>query len=181
LTEFKLGKAGGLDLSAAPSAVVCAALMAVGLSAAGVFLLRLPVLEAVIGGLAATYLHYDSELFHQMGHARAARKVGYPMTGLRYWAIFSASVYPPDEPELPAEVHIRRALGGPLYSAIMTAFAGVPLYLMNVLGLASGVVWYVFLFFALDNLLFFTLGSFLPLGFTDGSTLLYWWPKRNKK
>ncbi len=34
------------------------------------------------------------------------------------------------------------------------------------------------LFFALENGLVFTLGAFLPLGFTDGSTLLTWWPRR---
>jgi hypothetical protein len=33
-------------------------------------------------------------------------------------------------------------------------------------------------FFFLDNLLIFTLGVFVPLGFTDGSTLLRWWGKR---
>jgi hypothetical protein len=30
----------------------------------------------------------------------------------------------------------------------------------------------------LDNLLVFTLGAFLPLGFTDGSTILRWWRRR---
>jgi hypothetical protein len=63
----------------------------------------------------------------------------------------------------------------------MTVFAGLLLYIIRSMDLGEGVVWYVFVFFALDNLLFFTLGAFLPLGFTDGSTLLYWWPKRGKK
>jgi hypothetical protein len=46
------------------------------------------------------------------------------------------------------------------------------------LSAAGGVAFYVAAFFALDNLLVFTLGAFLPLGFTDGSTLLYWLPRR---
>ncbi len=29
----------------------------------------------------------------------------------------------------------------------------------------------------IDNLFIFTIGSLLPLGFTDGSTLLHWWGK----
>jgi hypothetical protein len=39
------------------------------------------------------------------------------------------------------------------------------------------VYWWVALFFFLDNLLVLTLGAFVPLGFTDGSTLLRWWGK----
>lgn len=99
------------------------------------------------------------------------------MLGVRFWTIFGASIYPPDEPELPAEVHIQRALGGPISSAIMTMVVGLLAFFSRE---AGGVIWYVFVFDWLDNLLVFTLGSFLPLGFTDGSTLLRWWPKRNK-
>jgi hypothetical protein len=33
-------------------------------------------------------------------------------------------------------------------------------------------------FFFLENLFVFTLAAFLPLGFTDGSTLLEWRGKR---
>ena len=43
---------------------------------------------------------------------------------------------------------------------------------------AGGVAWWVAVFFFLDNLLVMTLGAFLPLGFTDGDTLLAWWGKR---
>jgi hypothetical protein len=177
MNDFKLGKVGALDVTAGPSALVCAILMVIALSAVGIFVLKFQILEAVIGGIAATALHYDAELFHQQGHARAALKAGYPMLGIRYWTIFASSIYPSDEPELPAEVHIRRALGGPLNSAIMTAFAGLLVYLTYDPG---GLVWSVFMFFSLDNLLVFTLGSLLPLGFTDGSTLLHWLPRRGK-
>ena len=43
---------------------------------------------------------------------------------------------------------------------------------------AAGTLWWLGLFFLFDNLLVFTLGALLPLGFTDGSTLLHW---RNKE
>lgn len=177
MRPIHLGKVGNLELTAEASALASAVLMASALALAGFFGLHLPLPEAIIGGLAATFLHFDSELYHQQGHARAARKAGHPMTGVRFWGPLAASVYPADEPELPAEVHIRRALGGPTNSAIMTGFAALLVYLTSDLG---GVVWYVFVFFALDNLLVFTLGSFLPLGFTDGSTLLKWWPRRGQ-
>jgi hypothetical protein len=42
----------------------------------------------------------------------------------------------------------------------------------------GSALWWVGVFFFLDNLIVFTLGALLPLGFTDGSTLLYWWGKR---
>lgn len=181
MRDIKLGKSGPLDVTAAQSAVVCAVLMAAGLSAGAYYLIHLPIISAIAGGITATVLHYDSELFHQQGHASAANRAGYPMIGMRYWTIFSTSIYPPDEPELPAEIHIRRALGGPFYSLIMTVFAGLVLAFTYSNTGPSGLVFDVFLFFFLDNLLFFTLGAFLPLGFTDGSTLLHWWPKRDKQ
>jgi hypothetical protein len=180
MKEIKLGKSGDLDQSATLSAVICLTLMAAALAVAGIYLLKLTVFEGIVGGITVTFLHFDSELFHQQGHASAARKAGYPMIGIRYWAILGTSIYPPDEPELPAEVHIQRALGGPRNSALMAAVAAVAAYVAYSSG-GLGLIFYVFLFFCLDNLLFFTLGAFLPLGFTDGSTLLRWWPKRSKQ
>jgi hypothetical protein len=178
MQDVKLGKSGPLEISAAPSAVVCAILLAAALAAVAYFLLHLSIFESVAGGLVATFFHYDAELWHQHGHASAASQAGYPMTGIRLWTIFSQSIYPPDEPELPAETHIKRALGGPRYSLIMTAGAALMAGLVYSISGPTDWIFYIFLFFFLDNLLFFTLGSFLPLGFTDGSTLLHWWPRR---
>ncbi|MFQ5436102.1 MAG: hypothetical protein ACE5FD_14615, partial [Anaerolineae bacterium] len=83
-----------------------------------------------------------------------------------------------DEPELPAHIHLRRALGGPAASALLTLLAGL---LALALRGAPGLRWPLAAFLFLDNLLVFTLGAFLPLGFTDGSTLLHYWPQRNDK
>lgn len=99
------------------------------------------------------------------------------MMGIRFgsFGLLAASQYPLDEPELPAVIHIRRALGGPIGSLIASLLAGgIALLLRN----TGGVPWWVTLFFFLDNFVVFTLGSLLPLGFTDGSTLLVWWGKR---
>jgi len=181
MKEIKLGKSGDLDQTMTISAVICLTLMAAGLALAAIYLLQLTVLEGIVFGVVVTFLHFDSELFHQQGHAAAARKAGYPMIGIRYWAIFGASIYPPDEPELPAEIHIQRALGGPRNSAMMTAVAAIAVYFAWTMTGFGGLIFDVFVFWGLDNLLFFTLGSFLPLGFTDGSTLMRWWPKRSKQ
>ena len=47
---------------------------------------------------------------------------------------------------------------------LLRPLGGLPLFLA------------VFSFF--DNLLVFTIGALLPLGFTDGSTILTWWDQR---
>jgi hypothetical protein len=172
MTEIKLGRVAGLNLSAAPSAIVGSLLLWLLLSGIGVFLLRFGIGEAIAGGLVALLMHWASELVHQLGHAWAARSTGYPMTGVRLWGVLSSSVYPADEPALPAAIHIRRALGGPVASLLMTLFALVVALALRPLG---DIPWWIGVYFALDNLFVFTLGSLLPLGFTDGSTLLRWW------
>lgn len=184
MKRIELGHFAGLRLTAHPSAVITLLLMWAVLSVVGVGLLSLPVGAAVVGGLVAAVLHYASELVHQLGHSIAARQTGYPMSGVAFWGPLGLSVYPKDEPALPGRLHIKRALGGPLLSLVLTVVAGL-LYLY-----ASGtftigdaephlapVMTWVSLFFFLDNLLVFTLGAFLPLGFTDGSTILRWWGK----
>jgi hypothetical protein len=40
-------------------------------------------------GLGFAVYHECSQLIHQLGHALAARATGYPMSGIRYDAIFS--------------------------------------------------------------------------------------------
>jgi hypothetical protein len=97
------------------------------------------------------------------------------MVGVRFWGLLSTSLYPADEPALPADIHIRRALGGPITSLVCSVVAAVITLALRPLG---GIPWLVAAFVFLDNLFVLGLGSFLPLGFTDGSTLLYWWGKR---
>lgn len=174
MKKYVLGQFAGLNMSFDLTAVLGLLSVWVILSAVGLFLLDLSAVEAILGGFVAAGLHFVSEFLHQVGHARAARKTGYPMTGVHYFLILGRSLYPENEGALPAKVHIQRALGGPKFSAIVTLMGGIMALILSEIG---GVVGYVALFFFLDNLLTFTLGAFLPLGFTDGSTLLYW---RNK-
>jgi hypothetical protein len=177
MNEYQLGRVAGLKLSAAPRAAAGTVLLWALLTVVGVGLLDLSFGQGVIGGLIATVLHWVSELVHQLGHAWAARRTGHRMIGVRFgqWLVLGTSLYPPDEGALLAAVHVRRALGGPTSSTLLTGLAGL-------IALASrpadGVLWWVALFFFLENLSLFTLGAFLPLGFTDGGTLLEWWPRR---
>ena len=168
---IKLGRIAGLDLSALPSAIIGFVLVWAALSAMGLTLLGLSADAAILGGLLAAILHWCADILHQLGHAWAARRTGYSMTGIRLWWLLSSSLYPANEPTLPRAVHIRRALGGPTASALWSLLSGL-IVLALALGSVGGLAWWLALFFFLDNLLVFTLGALLPLGFTDGSTLL---------
>jgi hypothetical protein len=128
-------------------------------------------MSALAGGLAAAFLHYCSELWHQLGHAAAARRTGYPMSGIMFWAALSTSLYPKNEGALPRDIHIPRALGGPTSSFVLFLVAGLLALALKPFG---GAAYWVIVFLCLDNLLVFSLGALRPLGFTDGSTLLYW-------
>lgn len=158
-------------ISAAPSTGVAAFLMAAGLAFVGRRLFRLSPGAAVAGGVVATALHFASELWHQGGHARAAARAGYPMTGVRLWGPLGTSLYPPDEPELPDDVHIARALGGPRASGLLAAAGALVTLVVWPLG---GVARMVSALFAVENLSVFTIGALLPMPFmeTDGGTIL---------
>ena len=115
-------------------------------------------IEAGLVGLAFVVFHQMGQLFHQLGHALAARATGYPMSGIRFEYIFSYSEYPPNEPTLPARVHIQRSLGG---------VVGVTLLLIIVILLwiqdGSGASW-LFNFLLFDAIILF-IGSAV---FSDG-------------
>jgi hypothetical protein len=175
MKTYHLGKVAGLEIGLTLSAVWASLLLWLALSAIAFWLLRLPPGQAILGGLLAVLLHWLSEFVHQLGHAWAARRVGHPMRGVRLWWLLGASRYPRNEGPLPAAVHIRRALGGPPASLILTLIGAALLFAWRD---NAGLPYWLALFFCLENLLVFTLGAFLPLGFTDGSTLLEWWPKR---
>jgi hypothetical protein len=174
--EFQLGRLVHLQLSAISSAFVGSIGMWIILSGVALAFLQMSLGEAIVLGFIAVALHWVSDMIHQFGHAWAAARTGNPMTGVRLWGLLSSSVYPADEKPLPAANHIRRALGGVTFSLPFTLVAGV-----LVLALArqnvGGAFWWLALFLFLDNLLVFTLGSLLPLSFSDGGTLLHWWGK----
>jgi hypothetical protein len=175
MKETALGQMFGLRLSFLPSALIGFLSVWALLSLAAGFFLQLPFWIALGLGLAATIFHWLSELIHNLGHAWAAQRTGYPMTGIRFWGLLATSVYPADEGQLPDRVHLQRALGGPAASALLTLLAGgVTLALPT-----QSLPWWLALFVCLENLFVFTLQIFLPLGFNDGATL-WRWLRQNK-
>jgi len=169
------GKVLGLDILISPSALVGS--VAITLVAAVVFAARagLSTGEALFGGILAMMLYWLSNFLHHFGHAIAARRTEYPMTGVLFHTVLGTSVYPRDEPELPGSVHIRRALGGPALSFVVLIISSLAALLVP--ASTSPLLNALALFVAAINLLIFSAGAFLPLGFTDGSTLLRWWRK----
>ena len=169
--EAFLGRCYGLAWSARPSAFAGALVLWLLLAVIGAAVLKLPIGAAVAAGLAAMLVHWLSEAWHQLGHAWAARRTGHPMTGVRFWSLLGSSLYPAGEPALPPSVHVRRALGGPLASALLTLLTGA---IALALRPGGGVIWWVALFAFLENLFVFTLQAAVPLGFNDGATLWRW-------
>ncbi|WIG61702.1 MAG: hypothetical protein OJF49_004450 [Ktedonobacterales bacterium] len=178
MKEIPLGTVVGTRLSARPSALGGVALVFVLAAGFAWLALRQPFGTAVVGALMVVVVHWLSDLVHQLGHITAARRTGYPAIGIQFWGVFSATVYPADEPPLPGTVHVRRALGGVPASLALAMVAGI---LALALRSVAGPFEWVLIFAFLDNLLVLGLGALLPLGFTDGSTLLRWWPKRNER
>jgi hypothetical protein len=175
--DLLLGQVAGLRITAGRSAVVASAVLSLLAGLLGRRQLRTNVAAAAAGGLVVVLVHWLSDLAHQLGHAQAAKKAGYPMTGLRLWGLFSTGQYPPDEPELPARIHVWRALGGPAAS-ITLGLVAAPIALAARRG---SLLQALGLFAFVDNLFVLGLGAFVPLGFTDGSTLLRWAPKLHEE
>ncbi len=170
--RFTLGRFAGLDFSAGRSAlagsIAIAALVTLFLRRCG-----RPAGQALAAGLLAAPLHWLGDVVHNLGHAIAARQTGYPMRGVHFWGVLGASLYPRDEPLLPAEIHIRRALGGPIASTLLALAA----FALRLAARRPGAGRDLALFVALDNLVL-GLGALLPLPMTDGGTLRTWWPHR---
>ncbi len=140
-------------------------------------LLSLPVRGALLAGTLTAIMMFLCESLHQWGHSRAARRVGYPMLGIHHFSLFSACLYPADEPPLPPGVHIRRAVGGfwiNLLVGLLLAPAAMNLWS------AGGVLGWLTASTAFWNFFVLGLGALLPIDIpgvmtVDGGTILHYW------
>jgi hypothetical protein len=158
---------------AAVAAVLAAWLAQLGLGA------------ALLAGVLSALVFFVSEWLHQFGHSLAARWVGRPMLGMKFFSLFSASVYPADEPPLPAGLHVRRALGGfwvNLALGLLCLPAAIALYPRGgeILPAGPTLAGWVAAFGAVTNLVVLGAGSLVPLkipggGYNDGGTVLHYW------
>lgn len=175
--RWQIGQLMGVEIWFRLNAMVLSGLLWLVFSFVANFWLGFTWGQAVLLGGTAVLIHWLSETAHHLGHALAARQVGYPMQKIISWYLLMTSVYPKDEPPLHATFHIKRALGGPAASLLLALAAGALLrYLPN----AGSVIHALASFAFWENFVVLFLGAFLPLGFTDGSTLLTWWPRRHE-
>lgn len=174
MREYGIGHIAGLRLSVKPSALVALPVLW-GVAAVGAARqIHLPLHAASVPALIAVLGHILSGIWHHLGHAFAARATGYPMIGIRVSGLFATSIYPKDEPQLPAELHIRRALGGPLASGLLTLIMWALVRLARPTHATTRWLLWVLL---LDNLLNYTAQVLIPLGINDGQTLRRWLPE----
>jgi hypothetical protein len=168
---IRLGSLMGLEVSFGMSMLAGIVVLLIAFFVVGRWLFHAGFAAAAVGAVLLTLAHFAQEAVHNLGHATAARRQGAPMTGFQFWGVLAMSQYPPDEPELPARVHIQRALGGPALSAVLAVLLGV---LWVVAARLHFHLPWVFLVAFLDGVLVFSLGALLPLGFNDGSTIIRW-------
>lgn len=158
-----------------------------------VYLLSIPVMawaaarlrpltpgSALLAGLLTTLVMFASDWLHQWGHARAARRTGYPMIGIRYRSLFSTSQYPADEPPLPARIHVLRALGG-FWVNMLAGLLVAPLafYLWPRGGVAGWLSGFAFVYNFFGGPIASLIPVDLPGVFTnDGGTLLRLWREK---
>jgi Zn-dependent protease len=168
MKSIHLGKLFGLQISLLPLAFAGMFILWIGFSSIAFYGIDTPFGESLLLGFIAALLHWTFELIHSLGHAYAAKRIGYPMIGITFGtlAIFALTHYPKDEPELSPLAHIKRALGGPIINGLLS----IIFYLL--LPLWSGNWYWLGMFAFLENLIVYTLQIFLPLGFNDGSTIL---------
>ncbi len=175
----------GLRVSVAPAGALSFAGLAILMAWLAGWRLHLSLGVAVLAGVLAALIFFVSELLHQLGHAWAARRTGYPMAGIHFFLILAASLYPPNEPALAPRLHVRRALGGFWVNVVVgLPFAPLALALWprgaEILPTLPSLLAWVAAFTAVTNVLILGLGSLIPLplpggGVTDGGTLLKYW------
>lgn len=176
--KFKIGQFAGLNVDARSSTLIAFVIIFLLLWLIAFFIISLPLGSAIIIAFIAAILHFGLELWHNLGHAFVARSTGYPMIGILFIGPLAMSRYPKDEIDLPANIHIKRALGGPVNSLVLSLILKIMAWSLRN---DPNVLWWLLVFLFLDNLLVFTFGALLPLGFTDGSTISYWMRESRKK
>lgn len=144
--------------------------LAIALYLSGV---RLPLLtnDALIGALIGVVLYWVLVTAHHLGHAWAAARTGYPMTGIEYGrlGLLARSVYPDDEPKLPPRIHIQRALGGPVASGLLAVIS----FALLILTFEQNPLLDFLLIQALVYNLILSVGALAPFPGLDGGTILY--------
>lgn len=167
----------GTEVIIARSALIASIVLWVVLFAFCIFFTSWTMLANILFSVFAVLLYWMGAVLHHLGHVIAARQTGYPMQAIRLWGLIGTDIYPKNEPDLPADTHLYRAIGGPIFSLGMSFLGLLLTFFLQPLG---DIAVYLAVFFAAVNFFVFCLGALLPLGFTDGSTIIKYWRLREK-
>jgi hypothetical protein len=177
MKTFQLMTIRGIPVLVKPEAVYASLGLWIVAAILGAVMWDLGLITALITGLIVVMLHWMIALQHHYGHVVAGQQMGYPMSRIVCWMLLPNDRYPPNEPSLPASVHRRRAIGGPIASLILSIITGIIalVFYFGVGGVLGGLAIFAFL----DAFIIMFLGGFVPLHFigleTDGSTFLKYW------
>ncbi|MBK8823074.1 MAG: hypothetical protein IPN58_10815 [Anaerolineales bacterium] len=168
MKSIHLGKLFNLQMDILPVAFLGTLFLWAGLSAAAFYGVKSPLGESILLGFVAVFLHWVSVLLHHFGHLIAAQMTGYSMSGIQFgmFGILARDFYPDNEPNLPPSIHIRRALGGPIVSGLLSVIFSC--FFPSGLGTGTSSACSP----CLKIYLLFTLQVFFRLSFNDGSTIL---------
>jgi hypothetical protein len=173
LTTRDLGYLGPIRVSMERSAYLGLGMVALGMFVAALIWLDGTGSDRLMGALLATLGYYLSVMVHHAGHYLAGLYAGYPMARLHFYWVLARDIYPPNEPKLAANIHLRRALGGPSAS-VLAALACLVLVAIT----PGGILRFFFLSGFWINLLIFTLGALIPAFGLDGDVIRRYWPQR---
>ncbi|MGH2506660.1 MAG: hypothetical protein ACRDHZ_04480, partial [Ktedonobacteraceae bacterium] len=140
MKQLHLGSLARVAIIALPVTFFVTPLLWIIFSVIGFTVLNMSLGVAILAGLVAVLLHWASEVVHHLGHAGAAQRTGYPMQSIVIGGIqgyLALSSYPANEPTLPDSIHVRRAIGGPIASLLLTLIFGAFVLLL------TGSIWWV--------------------------------------
>ena len=121
-------------------------------------------------GALTTAAILGSEWCHNLAHAAAARLVGKPMDALRVtWGMPLVVYYDVNDETVTPRQHIARALGGPVFNALLLPFALLLRKLTQPGSIPRGVA-----NAAAGMNLFLSTASLLPIPGIDGGPVLKW-------
>lgn len=183
--KINLGRFLNVEITMAMSSFVTMAIVFVVATLAASTLLSQEIGAAIIFGVGVVFIHWWGDFLHQVGHILAASRLKYPAYRLHFWGPLSTTMYPKDEPELLPTMHVKRALGGPIASIIVSFVYGLILY---VVGEGYEPINWLALFGVVESILVFTLGALTPMNpfmpdsmkdfKTDGDIVLDWFQAR---
>lgn len=126
--------------------------------------------QRACAGAMTTTIMLGSEWCHNLAHAAVAHKIGRPVDAIRiFWGTPLLIYYDINDQKVTPRQHILRALGGPVFNALMVPISWLAIHLTR-----RGTLSHYAADFALGTNMFISSLSLLPIPGIDGGPLLKW-------